>query len=192
MRFNLLTPFSEVAYPNLAEETRFDPEFGNYASYYREALASNSLAYQFLCFFKIIEGIQVRRNRFSREAISAGGEAWKPAAPEIIPDNPAEQEEWLNYIFYPEKTWVKSTRVREAIFLREAAGRRVSSVTNGPLNDLRVKIAHGLTKTAELTMSLDDATNADVLLKWLPLTKCLARLLLKHQFPKAFPGEPSS
>jgi len=46
-------------------------EFRKYASYYREGLASNSLNYQFLCFYKIIEGIRKRRHRLTTTAVQA-------------------------------------------------------------------------------------------------------------------------
>ncbi len=40
-------------------------EFRLYASLYREALNSLSLRYQFLCYYKIAEGISARRGRLA-------------------------------------------------------------------------------------------------------------------------------
>jgi|HubBroStandDraft_6_1064221.scaffolds.fasta_scaffold34861_2 hypothetical protein len=66
-RMSMLTPIWEVPF-SVAPAAELKPEFRGYASLYREALGSNSAVYTFLCFFKIIEGIQSRRGRLGLEA----------------------------------------------------------------------------------------------------------------------------
>ena len=43
----------------------YDPEFANLAALYREALVSNTPAYRYLCFYKILEASRKRRERLA-------------------------------------------------------------------------------------------------------------------------------
>jgi len=63
-RMSLLAPFKEVPMFRLPGE--MDSELRAYASLYREALISNSPNYQFLCFYKIIEGVRKRQERLTK------------------------------------------------------------------------------------------------------------------------------
>jgi hypothetical protein len=49
--------------------TILDPEPRTYAAIYREAIITESPAYQFLCFYRIIESLKARRTRIARAAI---------------------------------------------------------------------------------------------------------------------------
>jgi hypothetical protein len=48
------------------------PELRSYGAIYREAITTESLPYQFLCFFRLIESMQARRTRLSRDAVRQG------------------------------------------------------------------------------------------------------------------------
>ena len=47
------------------------PEFQYYASLYREALCTNSPQYQFLCLYKILDGVFARRAKAERASVDA-------------------------------------------------------------------------------------------------------------------------
>ena len=50
-----------------------EPELRTYASVYREALTTESLPYQFLCFYRVVESLKARRKRLARDATRRGG-----------------------------------------------------------------------------------------------------------------------
>ena len=50
---------------------KMTPEFRGLVSLYREALENRSVAYQFLCFYKIAEGVRNLRERAAGEARAA-------------------------------------------------------------------------------------------------------------------------
>jgi methylamine utilization protein MauJ/SEC-C motif-containing protein len=70
-RLALVMPYNDVRF---GSELNVAPsqDFKFYASLYREGLNSNSPIYQFLCFYKIIEGLRARRNRIAAELKGKG------------------------------------------------------------------------------------------------------------------------
>jgi hypothetical protein len=54
------------------------------------------------------------------------------------------------------------------------------------LTTLRDQIAHGIMRSGELSLSADDLVQIQRVNKWLPLTRCIARRMLKNDFPKQF------
>jgi hypothetical protein len=54
------------------------------------------------------------------------------------------------------------------------------------LRNLRDQIAHSIMDTGELSLSLDDLVQLQRVSKWLPLTRCIARRMLKNDFPTQF------
>jgi hypothetical protein len=79
----MLDAFQELPFVGNLPESMTD-EFRKYASFYRETLHSNSINYQFLCFFKIVEGIRNRQGRLINEA-RARGEKIPPRERHLIP-----------------------------------------------------------------------------------------------------------
>lgn len=91
-----VNPFPELPFavpPGLKD----DHEFEAVASIYREALNSNSLPYQFLCFYKIAEALKRRRDRFAKGATRGGPPYTQPV--EIVPRNEEDVAGWLAAIF---------------------------------------------------------------------------------------------
>lgn len=170
------------------EPIAINNEWRNYTSLYREALNSNSPAYQFLCLFKIIESVRVRHKRLASEARNRGEHFLRPVL--TIPANQIEQVNWLNEIFPLPPTW--DPLALGSIFVSEAMGKRIGSIVEQYLRPLRNEIAHTLfTENGELTISVDQAFNLERLNKWLPLTRCLARHLLKIEFPNELSFVPA-
>ena len=84
----MTTPYWEVPFA-VAPTAELKPEFRGYASLYREALSSSSTVY-YLCLFKIIEGVQSRRQRLAIEAKNAGTD-FRPRQ-RRVPEKPEEQD----------------------------------------------------------------------------------------------------
>jgi hypothetical protein len=54
------------------------------------------------------------------------------------------------------------------------------------LTNLRDQIAHSIMYTGELSLSADDLVQIQRVTRWLPLTRCIARRMLKNDFPQQF------
>jgi hypothetical protein len=172
----------------LAPQPGMSNEWLTYAGLYREALITNSSAYQFLCLFRIIDGLKERHQRLAIEAKSRGQAFSRPAF--VIPATEADQIAWLNEIFPARRDW--NSFVRGAIFQQEAIGKRARRVIDQQLRPLRNAIAHTLFEsTGELFGSIDNEFHLSEVSKWAPFTKCLVRHMLKNEFPRAFSFVPA-
>ena len=160
----------------------YDSEFAHYASMYREALNSNSPVYRFLCLFKIIEGIRVRRARLGKAAGSDREKCVRPM--EVFPNDDTTTTVWLNAIFHIHREWDGLTLTQ--MFPPEAKGKRLMYIVTTELTKLRDQIAHSIMDSGELSLSADDLVQIERVNKWLPLTRCITRRMLKNDFPVQF------
>jgi len=176
-----LVPFPEITFQPAAGG-HLDEHFRFYASLYREGLNSNSPPYQYLCFYKIAEGIRLRRERVDREALEAGRVPKRE--PERLPATYTEAPSWLNALFAVARQWEDFSL--RATIPEEVLGKKINAVLDSTLEDLRDDIAHALTQAGEFRMSADTALHSAEIQKWLPLLRCIARLLLKVEFPNSF------
>lgn len=158
-------------------------EFRRYASLYREALNSNSPNYQFLCYYKVIEGMRKRQERLIAEA-KAKGEKISSRPRQTIPQTPEEQVEWLNSIFPVRQEW--DAMALNSSFPAQSLGRKIYDVVDNELDPIRNRIAHTVLRSGEPTISIDAGLDLDLINEWLPLTKCIARLLIRTEFPNVF------
>jgi hypothetical protein len=178
----ILTPHFAVPLA-IRPTANLQPEFRGYASLYREALNSNSSVYQFLCLFKMIEALQKRRGRLGAEARKAG----KPFTRrnETIPANPDAAIKWLNAIFSIRPNW--DAMALTSLFPNEVASKSFQHVIDKVLYPMRVDIAHAVSsQSGELTLTVDELLHTQNVHKWLPLTKCIVRRMLKNDFPADF------
>ncbi len=166
-----------------------EKESSKFASLYREALNSNSPNYQYLCYYKIIEGIRrIRDHRTALENQDALARGEKPPVRkrEFIPATGSEQAAWLSSL-YQIQSW--SEMAIAQAFPPEASGRKLNDVikTSGVLDTVRNRIAHAVMRDeSQETISIDDGLHMSEVAKWLPLCKCIARHLLKAEYPKLF------
>jgi hypothetical protein len=192
VKFSMITPFRETPFLNSSTQAP-SQEFLKYASYYREGLSSNSINYQFLCFYKIIEGIRKRRKRLTKTAVDAAktrAVRLPSRNEECIPKNREEQIKWLNPIFSGQQSW--DDAALDAIFPDEALGKKITKLISedDQLDSVRNKIAHAILRSDEPTLSIDEVSSVEMVNKWLPLTKCIARHLLSKEFPPNYPARP--
>lgn len=176
------------AYPHVPwsvmPSAQLEHEFLGCASIYREALNTNSPPYRYLCLYKIIEGLRVRRARLATEAKRCGQQPRRFQG-EDIPERKEDFVPWLNAIFSIRPTW--DDMALSQIFVAEATGRSITHVADKFLRPLRDNIAHALSKpSGELTMSADELLHMREVNKWLPLTKSIVRRMMKNEFPAQF------
>ena len=178
----ILTPHLEVPLA-IMPTANLQPEFRGYASLYREALNSNSSVYQFLCLFKMIEAMLKRRARLGAEARKVGKKLTREH--ETIPASPEAAIQWLNAIFPIRRDW--DAMALTSIFPNEVFGKSCKYVIDKVLYHLRVDIAHAISsQSGELTLTVDELLHTQNLHKWLPLTKCIVRRMMKNDFPADF------
>jgi len=163
-------------------EPKLESEFRYYAGLYREALNSNSPAYKFLCLYKIIEGVRVRRNRLAKEARMSGAEPVRFNFEEV-PSEPSALRPWLNSI-YGVREWPQQTV--DQVLPLEVRGKRFGQIVESVLRPLRNEVAHGILDSGEPGMSTDDMLKIERVNMLLPLTRTIVRWLLKNSFREQF------
>jgi len=157
-----------------------------YTSLYREAMNSTSSNYTFLCFYRLIEGLRNRREKIRKDEVNTAlAKQERPVAQldERIPSDRDEQRAWLNTLYVAPQDW--DDLALAAIFIEEAVGRRVRNLIDKgqELHELRNKISHAVLESGEEVISIDNALDVEVVEKWLPICKFIARYLLNDCFP---------
>jgi hypothetical protein len=156
--------------------------FRAYAGLYREGISCQSDAYQLLCLYKIAEALWKRRARLAEEAKKAGRPV-PSKGEERFPSDSKEFHPWLEAIFPTHSRW--DEMALDSFFPVEVRGKRFGW-TKEAVEPLRNRIAHALTAGTELPCSDDDALHVQEIQKWLPVLKCVARMMLKNDFPHEF------
>lgn len=176
------TPFPDV--PLIAgPKEALEKEYRHYASLYREALVTNSSCYEFLCYYRIVEGIEKRRAQRIEKA-KQKGEAILSQPRLIIPGTPGEQRAWLNSMYPLPRAWPDDTLA--TIFPAKTHGQKLARVVQNDLRPIRDRIAHAIVDSGEPTIVLDDGDDLETVEQWLPLARCIARGLLLAEFPDVF------
>jgi hypothetical protein len=176
-RVTITTPFYESA-PLPVAPNGVSDEFLWFAALYREALNTNSPLYRFLCLYKIIEGIVVRRT------------VMKARPPkERVPNDPAEFNGWLHALF-PVRPEHWDQMALDTVFKPDVIGRSVGDIRDKDLRPLRNDVGHMFDDSDKSHgLWVDDAEQVQRVHHWLPITVCIARLMMKNDFPREFlPG----
>jgi hypothetical protein len=162
-------------------------KFQYYASLYREALCTNSPQYQFLCFYKILDGVFARRAKSERDSVDPGPRSRNQC--ETVPADEGTFKPWMNAIFPPAARLAWTQMHFDSVCRPEARGKEFSAVFDAYLLPIRNRIAHALVGSGELGYSIDNASDLRSVFHWLPLLKCMVRRTLKDEFPSEFmPG----
>jgi hypothetical protein len=171
-------PFHEISL-NGIWTLSLDPEIRAYWAIYREALITENINYQFLCFFRLIESMQARRKRLERDAKRHGGSYRVPA--EVYPRTRAEAENFLDQIF-PVKPTPWDVGALDAVLVSEALGKGFTVIIQEYLKPVRHSIAHTLLQEAAELTTIDDHVSRARVEKWLAPAKCITRSMLKGDF----------
>ncbi len=177
----VVTPHFDMAF-GAGPLSQLSDDFCHYASLYREGLNTNSRFYRFLCFYKVIESLERRRNRVNGERSRAGQTI--QVRDERLPRDRTGVSEFLRRVYPWRSSWDDMSI--EQLFPSDVWGRNLSHVKNKFLNPLRTGISHALLETGEIRISIDHIEHIQEVNKWLPLCRVLARLMLCNEFPKEF------
>ena len=126
---SVINPFLDVPFA-VAGNGTMTSECRAFASLYREAVGTNSQAYEFLCLFKIAERITKRRARLAAEAVARGEKPTRPD--ERIPKDASEFRVWLNAVYVVRPEW--DDLALRSIFVSEALGRKINDLRNRKSN----------------------------------------------------------
>lgn len=102
---------------------------------------------------------------------------------EVVPANENELIALLRDVCPWREQW--DTFALEQIVPAEAAGKKIGWMREKHLTPIRVRIAHALLDTGEVT-TFDKMEQSREVNRWLPLCRILARLLLRNEFPYEF------
>ncbi len=177
-QISAVNPFYDAP-AQLVHDKGLSEDFLWFGALYREAANTNSVLYRFLCIYKIIEGIVVRR----------GATKIYPREKERVPAEPSEFNDWLQALFpvRPER-W--DSMALDSVFVAEALGKSCAEIRDKFLRPIRNDIGHlfGDDDTARprARLWIDDPDQISKVHHWLPLATCIARLMLKNEFPDLF------
>ena len=163
----------------IASTATMSKEFRSLAALYREALNSDTPAFQFLCYFKILEGIREESQQLIAEARTVGKEISKPPA-QVVPSEDAQFVPWLNAVYGVGRPW--DFIMLQSMFVPEARGKKFNQIIDDCLRPVRDRVAHAILDSGELTLSADEDLDVRELYKWLSLMKCIVRHMLKSDF----------
>ena len=72
------------------------------------------------------------------------------------------------------------------MFPPESRRKNLMHLVQTELTNLRDQIAHSIMRSGELSLSADDLVQIQRVNKWLPLTRSIARRMLRNDFPTQF------
>lgn len=171
VRLSHTVPFAEAP-ASMAIRGAFKDEFLWFAALFREALNSNSPLYRFLCIFKVVEGIRIRRAARGHKPI------------EMIPSDPDEFRPWIDGVFPVRPVWDDMTYA--SIFVGEAIGKSFGAVIDQYLRPLRNDIGHLFDDSANLRLWVDHPSHVARVNYWSALAACIARWMMRDEFPDQF------
>ena len=103
---------------------------------------------------------------------------------ELIPTEEIECRKWVGDLFGIR--WDSANDTLSGVVQLEARGKKYSRVIENYLRPIRIGIAHAMLTTGESTLMSDEALHLNRLFRWLPLAQCIARSMLKSDFPDEF------
>ncbi|HWZ96683.1 MAG TPA: methylamine utilization protein MauJ [Candidatus Dormibacteraeota bacterium] len=157
-------------------------------SLYREGINSNSPNYQFLCWYKIVEGVNVKR----AEETTLLKKALPMKFVERLEKTKAEQRKRLEEIFPIVRSFGATDERWDDIVPDEVLDWKFNRVREQKLEPLRNRIAHMISEpSGDLSLSPDSRENAREVTKWISLLRFIARVMIlneKDRIPQPAPA----
>ena len=178
-------PYRDVVPPG--GEFHSVPYVQSLLSLYREGINSQSPNYQFLCWYKIVEGIVEKRQE----------ELEKLKAPlplkfaEKLETTALGQRQRLQEVF----PFIKACGITDAawddLVPEEVRGWKFNRVRQDKLEPLRNKIAHMISEpSGDLSLSPDSRDNAREVTKWISTLRFIARVMTLNESARLTPSKP--
>jgi SEC-C motif len=172
-------PYMEVV-PS-AQEYFHSPYIQSLLSLYREGINSYSPNYQFLCWYKIVEGINAKR-----EPETAQLKGSLPLKyPERLEKDIIEQRKRLEEAFPFIKPCGTTDAAWDDLVPAEVRNWKFNRVREQKLEPLRNRIAHMISEpSGDLSLSPDSRENASQVNKWISLLRFIARVMVMNEIAR--------
>ena len=178
-------------YPNMGL-TGLDQNNTSYVqslmSLHREGINSNSPNYQFLCWCKILEGANAKR-----EAETSVLKApLRLELPERLEDNKIDQRKRLVEVFPSIRAFGAGDAAWDDLVPAEVMGWKFNRVREKKLEPLRNRIAHMISEASgDLSLSPDSRENSREVTKWISLLRFIARVVVINEKRRIPPPQAS-
>jgi hypothetical protein len=172
-------PYTEVV-PSGGEYLN-SPYIQSLLSLYREGINSYSPNYQFLCWYKIVEGINAKREP---ESAQLKGPLPLKYSERLEKDN-IEQRKRLEEAFPFIKLCGATDAAWDDLVPAEVRDWKFNRVREQRLEPLRNKIAHMISEpSGDLSLSPDSRENASEVNKWISLLRFIARVMVMNEIAR--------
>ncbi len=175
-------PYPDVHMTAAGTDLSNIPYIQSLQSLYREGINSNSMNYQFLCWYKVLEGINWERAKeFSKQAAGAKGN-YKPKVHESLPYTKEEMRKLVAETFpLLDPAGVKDERW-DHIAPDEVLGWRFNRIRQDRLEAVRDKIAHMLTQAGgDMSLSPDTHSHRAEVTRWITLLRLMVRIMIRNE-----------
>jgi len=183
---NYICPYPDAVPAGIEQNNT--PYIQSLLSLYREGINSNSQNYQFLCWYKMVEGINEKR----KADAAIHKELLPRKFPERLEENAIEQRKRFAEIFPVIRTSGIADQNWDHIVPEEVRGWKFNRVREKSLEPIRNKIAHMISEpTGDLSLSPDSRENTREVTKWLSLLRFVARVMAMNEdarLPKPLPA----
>jgi hypothetical protein len=157
------------------------PYIQSLLSLYREGINSYSPNYQFLCWYKIVEGINAKREP---ESAQLKGPLPLKYSERLEKDN-IEQRKRLEEAFSFIKLCGATDAAWDDLVPAEVRDWKFNRVREQRLEPLRNKIAHMISEpSGDLSLSPDSRENASEVNKWISLLRFIARVMVMNEIAR--------
>jgi hypothetical protein len=166
------------------------PYIQSLVSLYREGVNSNSQNYQFLCWYKIVEGINWKRDE--ERATKPKGAKQDPTVKTVerLPDTREGMRRAISIAFPTVGTGGLSDARWDSAFPEEVLGWKFNRIRQDRLEPMRNQIAHMLAEpSGDLSLSPDTRAHMIEVTKWITLLRFMARVMIQNEQAR-LPGPP--
>lgn len=173
---NYICPYPDMVPTEIVQNNA--PYVQSLLSLYREGINSNSQNYQFLCWYKVLEGINEKRGSDSAKV----KKALPQGLSERLEESAIEQRQRFAEIFPVIRASGTADQNWDHIVPDEVRGWKFNRVREQKLEPLRNKIAHMLLEASgDLSLSPDFRENTREITKWLSLLRFMARVMTMNE-----------
>jgi hypothetical protein len=175
-------PYPDVHLTAAGTDLNTTPYVQSLLSLYREGINSNSMNYQFLCWYKVVEGITWKRTEelSAQSAAAKAGFALKNQ--EVLPSTKEEMRKGLVGILpLLDPAGTVDERWDHAV-PNEVLGWRFNRIRQEKLEPIRNKIAHMLSEPGgDLSLSPDNHSHRAEVTTWITLLRLMARVMIRNE-----------
>ena len=192
-------PYPDVHLTAAGTDLNSIPYIHALLSLYREGINSSSLNYQFLCWYKVIEGINWKRTEELSKQTAAEKANFKLAVSEAVPNTQQDARQLIATAFpLLDAGGLKDERW-DHVAPAEVLGWKFNRIRQEKLEVVRNKIAHMLSEPGgDLSLSPDTHSHRAEISRWITLLRVMARVMIRNEKsrhpkpPPIFSSQPQS